>query len=117
MKRAPLSTVRSQWLTNLLVVAILLQPDVLPAEPVAVRYKEGSLHGFLVLRTMEGKILASGDLTQSLCGDNVVSSLIFRFRDGSIDEETVVFSQRGSFRLISNHRIQKARRSLVRWMF
>jgi hypothetical protein len=91
----------------LLVAAILLQPDLLPAEPVAVRYKEGSVRGFLALRTMEGKILAAGDLIQVIRGDRVVSSLIFRFKDGSVDEETAVFSQSGNFRLISDHHIQK----------
>lgn len=65
--------------TSLLVWAILLQLSPLPAEPVAMRYMEGSLHGFLVLRTMEGKILAAGDLMQSLRGNRVVSRLVFRF--------------------------------------
>jgi hypothetical protein len=31
---------------------------------VAVRYPEGVSHGFLVLRTQEGKPIADGDLTQ-----------------------------------------------------
>ena len=32
---------------------------------------------------------------------------ILRFKDGSINEETVVFSQRHVFRLISDHQVQK----------
>jgi hypothetical protein len=36
-----------------------------------------------------------------------VSHLVFRFKDGSVDDETAVFSQRGTFRLISDHHIQK----------
>jgi hypothetical protein len=36
-----------------------------------------------------------------------VSHLVFRFKDGSVDGETAVFSQRGNFRLISDHHIQK----------
>ena len=90
-----------------LFVAILIQPDALLAEPVAVRYLEGSVHGFLVLRTSEGKVLAAGDLTQAVHGDRVASHLVFRFKDGSLDEETATFSQRGSFRLLSDHHIQK----------
>jgi len=31
----------------------------------------------------------------------------FRFKDGSIYEETTVFSQRGTFRLLSDHVLQK----------
>jgi hypothetical protein len=68
---------------------------------------EGSGHGFLTLRTMEGKTLAVGDLTQVIRGDRVVSHLVFRFKDGSIDDETAVFSQRDNLRLISNRHIQK----------
>jgi hypothetical protein len=90
-----------------LVGAILFAPDPVLAEPVAVRYMEGSVQGFLVLRTMERKILAAGDLVQIIRGDRVVSRLSFRFKDGSIDEETAVFSQHGNFRLLSDHHIQK----------
>lgn len=107
MKSALIQTVRSRSFTSLLVVAILLQPDLLPAEPVTVRFKEGSVHGFLVLRTMEGKTLAAGDLIQVIRGDRVVSRLVFRFKDGSVDDETTIYSQRGNFRLISSHHIQK----------
>jgi hypothetical protein len=77
------------------------------AEPVSVRYREGSVQGFLALRTLEGKVLAAGDLTQVIHGDRVVSHLVFRFKDGSVDDETAVFSQRENFRLISDHHIQK----------
>lgn len=73
----------------------------------AVRYPEGSVHGFLMLRTLEGKVLASGDLIQSLHGDRVATQLVFHFKDGSLDDETAVFSQHGTFRLISDHHIQK----------
>ncbi len=86
---------------------MLLPPGHLPAELIAVRYPEGSIHGFLALRTLEGETLASGDLTQVIQGSRVVSRLVFRFRDGSVDDETTVFSQRGQFRLISDHHIQK----------
>lgn len=97
---------RSRLLAVLLACA-LLQPGALPAAPVAVRYVEGVLHGFLVLRTLEGNTLADGDLTQVAHGNRVTSHLVFRFKDGSIHEETVVFSQRHSFRLISDHLLQK----------
>lgn len=90
------------------LVVLLLAPAVLPAELVVVRYREGSVHGFLALRSSEGKLLASGDLTQVIRpNQSVVSHLVFRFRDGSLDDETAVFSQRGNFQLISDHHIQK----------
>jgi hypothetical protein len=98
--------VRSRSLISLLVV-VLLQSGPLPAEPVPVRYREGSVHGFLAIRTLEGKILGVGDLTQTVRGNRVVSRLVFRFHDGSVDDETAVFSQQQNFRLISDRHIQK----------
>jgi hypothetical protein len=48
-----------------------------------------------------------GDLVQVAHGDRVVARLTFRFRDGSLDDETTVFSQRKVFQLISDHHIQR----------
>ncbi len=75
------------------MTAVLLAPS-LHADPVPVRHRQGSAHGFLVLHTLQGSRLATGDATQVVYGDRVVSRLIFRFRDGSIDDDTTVFSQR-----------------------
>jgi hypothetical protein len=83
------------------------QASSLSAEPISVRYQEGSIHGFLALRTREGTTVAAGDLIQVTHGDRVVSHLVFRFQDGSVDDETAVFTQRDCFRLISDHHIQK----------
>ena len=77
------------------------------AEPVAVHHLEGTVHGFLALSTMDSKILAPGDLIQVIRGNQVVSRLVFRFKDGSLDDETAIFTQRGSLRLVSDHHIQK----------
>jgi hypothetical protein len=90
-----------------LLVVVLLQPGALPGEPIPVRHREGTLHGFLAVRTLEGKILAAGDLTQTVRKNEVVSRLVFRFRDGSVDDDTVPFSQEQVFRRISDHHIQK----------
>jgi len=75
--------------------------------PVQVRYREGLVHGFLVLSTLEGNSIAEGDLIQIARGNQVTSRLAFRFKDGSREEETTVFSQRGTFHLISYHLVQK----------
>lgn len=91
----------------LLVSGIFLQPSPLPAEEVAVRYREGLTHGFLALRTLEGKTLADGDLLQVARGNRVTTRVIFHFKDGSIHDETTVFSQGQTFRLLSEHLIQK----------
>jgi hypothetical protein len=81
----------------------------LSADPVAVRYREGVVHGFLTLRSPEGAIIAGGDLTQMAQGDRVTSRLVFHFKDGSLQDETAVFSQRGRFQLVSDHLVQKGR--------
>jgi len=88
------------------IVVILVQSSPLFAEPVAVRYREGSVHGFLVLRALS-KIIAAGDLTQVARGNQILSHLVFRFKDGSIDDETTTFSQDRTFRLIRDRHIQK----------
>ncbi len=72
-----------------------------------MRYPEGIAHGFLVLRTLEGAHLADGDLFQTARGDQVTSRMVLRFADGSISDETAVFSQRGHFRLLSDRLVQK----------
>ncbi len=86
---------------------LLLFPHPVPGEPIAVRFVEGSVQGFLALRTTDGKLLASGDLTQVVHGEHVISHLVFHFKDGSVDDETADFTQHGSFRLISDRHIQK----------
>src|ERR1700677_3002019 len=73
----------------------------------AVRYAEGQVHGFLTLRTLDGALIADGDLTQASHGSAVTSRLAFHFKDGSLQDETTVFSQRGSFHLLSDHLVQK----------
>jgi hypothetical protein len=102
-----LEAVRSRLLAVLLACAVLLQPGPLPAAPVAVRHTEGVVHGFLVLRTLEGNTIADGDLIQIARGDRVTSQLLFRFKDGSVHDETAIYSQRRSFRLVSYHLVQK----------
>ncbi|MGH9357452.1 MAG: hypothetical protein ACRD10_15105 [Terriglobia bacterium] len=97
-----------RWsLAALLISAGLFQPGALRARPIAVRHMEGTTHGFLVLRTSEGKRLAAGDLVQVVRGDRLVSNLIFHFKDGSVDDEITVFSQRRHFRLLTDHHVQK----------
>lgn len=79
----------------------------LAAEQVPVRHKEGLMHGFLALRTLQGKKLADGEMTQVAEGNRLTSHLIFRFSDGSIYEDKSVFTQEGKFRLLSDHLVEK----------
>jgi hypothetical protein len=98
---------RSRVCAVLLACAFALSGATVSASPVAVRYKEGLLHGFLVLSTLDGTPIAQGDLIQVSHGNQITSRLTYHFKDGSRQEETTVFSQRGNFRLISYHLVQK----------
>jgi hypothetical protein len=77
------------------------------ADPMPVRYVQGTFHGFLELRSEAGRIVASGDSFQVVHGDRITAETLFKFKDGSIDDETTVYSQHRTFHLISDHHIQK----------
>src|SRR5262249_31661777 len=81
-------------------------PRDTPSAP-KVKFPEGSLHGFLILRNESGEPIATGDITQKFDGRQVTAHLLLQFRDGSSQEETTVFTQRKTFRLLSDHLIQK----------
>ena len=98
-----------------LAVVVCLLPAVLSAEPVAVRHAEGLTHGFLLLRSPDGALLANGDLIQNLVGGRVSSRLVFRFKDGSVSDETSVFSQRGHFSCSRTAWSSAGRPSNSRW--
>jgi hypothetical protein len=93
---------------SLLFFAGHIGAGVLKAESVTVRHAEGVVRGFLVLRSVDsGAIIANGDLIQFSRGDRVTSRLVFHFKDGSLQDETAVFTQRERFRLLSNHLVQR----------
>lgn len=77
------------------------------AEPVTVRYAEGVTHAFLELQTVGSKNIAWGETTQVVRGDRVTSHMVLLFTDGSFYDETTIFSQRGTVRLVSDRLIQK----------
>jgi hypothetical protein len=79
----------------------------LHAEPIPVRHIQGTEHAFLSLRSLDGKLLATGDLSQVASPTRVVAHTVFHFKDGSLDDETTTYTQRRAFHLISDHHIQK----------
>lgn len=106
MRSGMLPSVRV-WRSTVALLALALTVSVVRAEPVKVRYPEGTLHGFLSLRTLDGRAIADGDLTQVVQGSQVTARLVFHFRDGSIHDETTVFSQQGSFQLVRDRLVQR----------
>jgi len=91
----------------LILMTALLWQRPLAAAPVPVRFAEGSLHGFLTLSTPAGVLIASGDLLQTVRDGDIGSRLVFHFKDGSVHDETVVYSQRNVFTLQSYHLVQR----------
>jgi hypothetical protein len=77
------------------------------ADPVAVRHTQGYIHGFLVLKDTNDKILASGDLVQLPSANRVTDTLSLHFADGSLYEETSVFSQTHNYRLLAYKQVMK----------
>jgi hypothetical protein len=90
-----------------ILLACVFETIPLTGDQVHVRHMEGLMHGFLALRTLDGKRLADGEMTQVPEGDRVTSRLIFRFKDGSVYDDTTIFSQRGAFRVLSDHLVQR----------
>jgi hypothetical protein len=88
--------------------AIALTSAPASAEPVAVRYAESITHGFLLLRGANNDVLAHGELVQGpVKGQRMLSRLVFRFKDGSLWDETVTFTQQKVFRLMSYHHVER----------
>jgi len=77
------------------------------AEPISVRHIQRPMHRFMVARSEAGKIIASGEFSQVVQGDEVTMRLTYHFVDGSIDDETTTYRQQSTFRLVRNHHIQK----------
>jgi hypothetical protein len=94
-------------LAVVLVWGVLLVPGRSDAGPVRVMFQEGVTRGFPVVRSLAGQKLAQGDLVQVARGDVVDSRMTFRFTDGSLYEEHVVFSQAGAFSLIRYRIVQR----------
>jgi len=77
------------------------------AEPIPAQEKQGAVSAFVVLKSADGKVIAVADQIQTVLGNQVHSRLTFHFLDGSIDDETSVFTQGRTYQLVSDHHIQK----------
>jgi hypothetical protein len=88
------------------IAALLCTPTY--AAPIAVKFPEGMTHGFLLVRSLAGEIVGRGEMTQVIKeGDLVESQLVFRFKDGSLHDERVAFSQQRVFMMISYRLVQR----------
>jgi hypothetical protein len=78
------------------------------SEEIPVKYREGTTHAFLILRSTNKTDIGSGELTELPAGDDRVSvKFTLHFKDGSIYEESSTFSQGGTLRLLTYHLLEK----------
>ena len=77
------------------------------ADPVRVRFLEGTTHGFLVLTSLQGQTLAHGELVALPKGNRMESRLTWRFRDGSLQDEIAVYLQKPALKLLSYKLVQR----------
>lgn len=91
----------------LLSCALFFRAVPLRAGNIAVRHEEGATHGFLVMRNTAGEPIAYGDMIQDTKDGVVNSRLTFRFKDGSLYDDTTLFSEHGVFRVLRDHLIEK----------
>jgi hypothetical protein len=89
------AVMKAKSVLGAVVVAAALHP--LMAAAVPVRFAEGVTHGFLVLRGVDGTVLAQGDLLQLGRDGEVDKRMIFHFKDGSVFDEKVTYTERGIY--------------------
>jgi hypothetical protein len=77
------------------------------AQPIPARVQIGTVEGFFEVRSEDGHLLASGTASEVAHGGRITSHTVFNFKDGSLDDETTVFLQSRTLRLLSDRHIQK----------
>jgi len=92
-----------------IVIAIVaLMSTLAEASPIEVRFPEGVTHGYLLVQSLSGETIGQGEMTQMIGGGDLVEThLLFRFKDGSVHDEKVAFSQHGVFTLMSYRLVQR----------
>jgi hypothetical protein len=98
-----------EWFAGLVAIAVLGFSCSMQGQVLKLRYRAGSEHGFLILRDPAGAILASGEITQVPYRNRITLRVVFRFSDESIDDETTVYLQGETIRLISDRHIQSGK--------
>lgn len=106
MKSVLLAYRRFRW-TTIFFIALTMIARSLAADQVRVTQRQGDIHAFLLVKDENGKEIAVGDETNRVRGNIVDSRTVFKFLDGSVDDEETVYRQGSTFELIRDHHIQK----------
>ena len=91
---------RARWLCAAIIGLVLPAAATTDAAPIAVRLAEGYAHGFVDFYAGREKI-GHGELVQFPRGEEIENRLTVAFDDGSLYDETVIFTQARVFRLRS----------------
>jgi hypothetical protein len=102
--------VRHVWLWSLIVLFVLqlavMQSSA--AAPVEMRLTEGVSNGFVIVKDQDGEVLAEGEVSQVATGaGRVVNRMLLRFKDGSVHDESVIFSQNHVLKMLQYQLEQK----------
>ena len=89
-----------------LMLFLALSP-LADAQRVAVHYPQASVHGFLIIHSEAGAVIGYGECVQSVSGDRTTVRTSLHFRDGSLDDETAVYTQHRVIAFVSDHHIQR----------
>lgn len=95
------------WCGVLAMLIVLAPWSALEAAPIEVRSVEGTAHGLLLVRSVSGDLVGHGDFLQAAHSDRVESRLVLRFKDGSLHDETIAFSQQHVFTLLTYRLVQR----------
>jgi hypothetical protein len=102
----PLSNARARF--TLAAALTLSAATIAAADPIPVKHTQGAEHAFLLIRSEDGSAsLGYGEFSQIADGDRVTAHMVYHFRDGSIDDETTVYTQGKTFQFVSDHHIQR----------
>lgn len=93
--------------TAALTLLMLVASAPAVAAPVTVRFPEGTTRAFIVLHGDGPAPLAAGEAIQTHRGDRLENHLLIRFKDGSVHDEAVTFSQQKVLRLLSYRLTQR----------
>jgi hypothetical protein len=109
MRRKRRRSFFGRWFIGLLAMVLLGASYSTQGEELKLRYRTAYEHGFVILRDTAGVILASGELTQVPSKNRITLHVVLHFGDGSIDDETTVYSQGETLRLITDRHIQSGK--------
>lgn len=77
------------------------------ADPISVKHKQGEVHAFLSIRSDDGKLIGYADEVNVPAGRAWRSRLTMRFLDGSLSDETTLYTQGPTLHMLTDHLVQK----------